>query len=425
MVRTYSRTMAVMAIALPLGSTVAVVGQTRAGAANRISTDIEFLAADALEGRGVGTAGLDSAASYIAGRFEETGLRPHHPLGFLQWFAIDSSAPAAAHAGLGGADVSNVVGVLPGWGDLASQAVVVGAHYDHLGYGGFGSLDSDSVNVVHNGADDNASGTAVMIEVARMLQARETDHARTVVFVAFTAEEMGLIGSSYYVNHPVVTSDSTYAMINLDMVGRLTDDKLAVFGAETAEEFPLLLDSINRGFAFDLAASGDGFGRSDQQSFFTAKIPVLHFFTGTHEDYHRASDDSHRTNAAGAARVAAFVAALTWNLATRIAPLTFVDAEPRQMTTSGGYGAYLGTIPDMTGSPNGVRLSGVRAGSPADEAGVRAGDIIVGIGEFDIADLYEMTDALRAHKPGQTVTVRVRRGDDVVELTATLGQRGG
>ncbi len=425
MVHTYSRTMAVIAIALPLGPTVAAVGQTGTGPADRISTDIEFLAADALEGRGVGTAGLDSAASYIAGRFEEAGLQPRHARGFLQWFAIDSSAPAAAHAGLGGADVSNVVGVLPGRGDLASQAVVVGAHYDHLGYGGFGSLDSDSVHVVHNGADDNASGTAVMIEVARMLRAREARNARTVVFVAFTAEELGLIGSAHYVKHPVVTSDSTYAMINLDMVGRLTDDRLAAFGAETAVEFPLLLDSVNRGFAFDLAASGDGFGRSDQQSFFTAKIPVLHFFTGTHEDYHRTSDDSHRINAAGAARVAAFVAALTWNLATRMEPLTFVDAEPPQMTTGGGYGAYLGTIPDMTDSPNGVRLSGVRAGSPADEAGVRAGDILIGIGEFDIADLYEMTDALRAHKPGQTVTVRVRRGDEVVELTATLGQRGG
>jgi membrane-associated protease RseP (regulator of RpoE activity) len=208
------------------------------------------------------------------------------------------------------------------------------------------------------------------------------------------------------------------------MVGRLSNDRLAVFGAATAEEFPLLLDSINNGFAFELAASGDGFGSSDQQSFFTAKIPVLHFFTGTHEDYHRTSDDSHRINVAGAARVAAFVTELTWNLATRIEPLTFVDAEPPQMAASGGYGAYLGTIPDMTESPNGVRLSGVRAGSPADEAGVRAGDILIGIGEFDIADLYEMTDALRAHKPGQTVTVRVRRGDEVVELTATLGERG-
>jgi Zn-dependent M28 family amino/carboxypeptidase len=420
-----TRTSALLALALlqqPAGVTWA---QTATTAADRIDADIAFLAADAREGRGVGTAGLDSAASYVARQFEAAGLLPHPAGGFLQRFTIDSSAPAAAHAGLGGVEVSNVVGIYPGRGNLADQAVVIGAHYDHLGYGGFGSLDPDSVRVVHNGADDNASGTAVMIEVARMLQSRSTANARSVVFVAFTAEELGLIGSSYYVNNPLVANDSTFAMINLDMVGRLTDERLAVFGVETAREFRPLLDSVNSQLGFDLAASGDGYGRSDQQSFFVAKIPVLHFFTGTHENYHRTSDDAERINAEGAARVAAFVAEVTWKLATRHEPLSFVDAEPPQMSTSGGYGAYLGTIPDMTDSPNGVRLSGVRNGSPADSAGIRAGDILVGIGEFDISDLYEMTDALRAHKPGETVLVRVRRGEEVVELTATLGRRGG
>ena len=420
-----TRISAVFALALLQHPTGVTWAQTATTAADRIGADIAFLAADAREGRGVGTAGLDSAASYVARRFEEAGLLPDGTGGFLQRFTIDSSAPAAAHAGLGGVAVSNVVGIYPGRGNLADQAVVIGAHYDHLGYGGFGSLDPDSVQVVHNGADDNASGTAVMIEVARMLQSRSTANARTVVFVAFTAEELGLIGSSYYVKNPLVANDSTFAMINLDMVGRLTDQRLAVFGVETAQEFRPLLDSVNSRLGFDIAASGDGYGRSDQQSFFIAKIPVLHFFTGTHENYHRTSDDAERINAEGAARVAAFVAEVTWKLATRNKPLSFVDAEPPQMSTSGGYGAYLGTIPDMTDSPNGVRLSGVRNGGPADAAGVRAGDILVGIGEFVVTDLYEMTDALRAYKPGETVTVRVRRGEEIVELTATLGRRGG
>ena len=398
---------------------------TTASAADRILMDIAFLAHDARQGRGVGTAGLDAAADYVANRFAEIGLTWGAGDGFLQAFTISESAPAAAHAGLGGVRVRNVVGILAGKGTLKDEAVVVGAHYDHLGLGGFGSLDPDSVNVVHNGADDNASGTAAMIEIARMLRAKSGDNVRTLVFVAFTAEELGLIGSDYYAKNPAFAGDSTFAMVNLDMVGRLVENRLAAFGAETAEEFAPLLDSINAGHGLTVAASGDGFGRSDQQSFYTLKIPVLHFFTGTHEHYHRTSDDTEFINADGTAAVASFVADLTGALATRPEPLTFVDAEPPQMTNAGGYGAYLGSIPDMTESPDGVRLSGVRAGSPGDEAGLQAGDILIGIGEFTITDLYEMTDALRAHKPGDEVVIRVRRGTEVLELDATLGRRGG
>ena len=419
------RDAAIVAIATQLACTGAASQAPAPTAPERIAADIAFLADDAREGRGVGTAGLDSAAVYIARRFEEAGLEPPSGHDFLQPFTIDTSAPAAAHAGLAGAAVSNVVGYRPGTGSLANQAVVVGAHFDHLGYGGFGSLDPDSVDVVHNGADDNASGTAVLMEVARKLRFRNADNARTLVFVAFTAEELGLIGSDHYVKNPIVPIDSTFAMLNLDMVGRLNANRLAAFGAETAGEFLGILDAVNGEYRFDLAASGDGFGRSDQQSFFAAKIPVLHFFTGTHENYHRTSDDAEHINVGGAAQIASFVADLAWHLATREDSLSFVDAEPPQMTTSGGYGAYLGTIPDMTESPGGVRLSGVRAGSPGDRAGLQAGDILIGLGEFAIANLFEMTDALRSHRPGDTVTLRVRRGEEVLELTATLGRRGG
>ena len=415
----------VFLLLLALSSGAAAQSSTMSSAATRILQDISFLADDARQGRGVGTAGLDAAAEYIADRFAEIGLAWGADGGFLQPFTISESAPAAAHAGLGSVPVRNVVGIIPGKGALKGQAVVVGAHYDHLGYGGFGSLDPDSVDVVHNGADDNASGTAVMIEIARTLREKSGDNVRTFVFVAFTAEELGLIGSDYYVKNPALGNDSTFAMVNLDMVGRMVENRVAAFGAETAEEFPSLLDSINADYQLTIAASGDGFGRSDQQSFFTQKIPVLHFFTGSHEDYHRTSDDTALINADGAATVASFVADLTWALATRRAPLSFVDAEPPTMTTSGGYGAYLGSIPDMTESPGGVRLTGVRAGSPADDAGIEAGDILIGIGDFTITDLYEMTDALRAYKPGDRVVIRLRRGDEVIEVEATLGRRGG
>ncbi len=402
-----------------------VTAQSSTTSAQRVRSHIAFLADDAREGRGVGTAGLDSAAQYIARRFAEIGLQEATTHGFLQRFTISPTATAAAHTGIGGAAVANVVGILPGRGALRNQTIVVGAHYDHLGYGGFGSLDPDSVHVVHNGADDNASGTAALIEVAQLLQPRSEANARSVVFVAFTAEESGLIGSDYYVKNPVMPNDSTFAMINMDMVGYLKDDRLTAFGAETAEEFTALLDSVNGPYGFQIAASGDGYGRSDQQSFFVEKIPVLHFFTGTHENYHRTTDDVDHINAEGAARVASLVADMTWNLATREVPLSFVDAEPPQMTTGGGYGAYLGTIPDMSESPGGVRLTGVRAGGPAETAGIQGGDIIIEIGDYEVADLYAMTEVLQKFKPGDTVTIRVRRGDEVLELEATFGRRGG
>ncbi|MCZ6856758.1 MAG: M20/M25/M40 family metallo-hydrolase [Gemmatimonadetes bacterium] len=401
------------------------VAQGSSAASDRIISHISFLADDAREGRGVGTTGLEDAAEYIAERFAEIGLQGGTADGFLQRFVISPTAPAAAHTGIGGVAVSNVVAIIPGRGSLRGQAVVVGAHYDHLGYGGFGSLDPDSVRVIHNGADDNASGTAALIEVARQIQARDGERVRSVVFVAFTAEEAGLIGSDYYVKNPIVPNDSTFAMLNMDMVGYLTDDRLTAFGAETAEEFSSLLESINVDYRFRISAIGDGYGRSDQQSFFVQKIPVLHFFTGTHENYHRTTDDADLINADGIARVASLVADLTWNLATRTEPLTFVDAAPPQVATSGGYGAYLGTIPDMSDSPGGVRLTGVRSGSPADQAGIRAGDIIIQIATFEVADLYAMTDALRALEPGDTVAIKVRRGDEVIEVEATLGRRGG
>lgn len=426
-------------VALSCAATVPLAGQTagtspRAGAdaatvaaAARIRSDISWLADDARDGRGVGTAGLDSAAQYLARAFARIGLDRPWSSGYLQAFRIDSSAPAAAHTGVGGDAVENVVGVLPGRGSMAGQVVVVGAHYDHLGFGGFGALDDpDSTGTVHNGADDNASGTAAVLEIARMLRRREAPNRRTIVFIAFTGEELGLIGSSHYVQHPVFPDDSTFAMVNFDMVGRLRGEKLTIFGVKTAEEFPGLVDSLNRRYRFHLAASGDGWGASDQASFYGAHIPVLFFFTGMHEDYHRSTDDVAKINAAGEARVAAFGADLVWSLATRATPLTFVDipAPPPSAYATGG-GAWLGTVPDMTESPGGVRLSGVRAGSPAETAGIKAGDIITLIGDTTVTDLYAMTRALGAYKPGDVVKVRVLRGGTPLEFTVTLGRRGG
>jgi hypothetical protein len=398
-------------------------------AAHRALNDLHYLADDAREGRGVGTRGLEEAGSYLARAFKTIGLAPGGDSGtYFQTFVISHDAPAAIHTDAGGKTIRNVIGVLRGRSPtLRNEIIVVGAHYDHLGYGGFGALDEpDSTGKVHNGADDNASGTTALLEVARRLVGRRPE--RTVLFIAFSGEELGDLGSGYYVAHPTVPMDSIYTMLNMDMVGRLRNAKLIVSGAATTKEFPALLDSLNRSGGsdprFDLRASGDGWGPSDHASFYAAKRPVLHFFTDLHGDYHRTTDDWDKINIVGLEAVADFVADAATTLADRRGALTFVDAPPPQASAGGsGYGAYLGTVPDMSGSPGGVRITGTRAGSPAEHAGLTAGDIITQIGAKTVANLYDMTDALRSHQAGDTVVIVVKRDTTLVRLTAVLGKR--
>jgi Peptidase family M28/PDZ domain len=388
--------------------------------------DIKFLSDDRLGGRMTGSPGADTAAAYLARRFAAVGLQPAAG-GWFQTFPIERDAPAAQHAHVAGLTGRNVIGLLPGRDPvLRNECIILGAHYDHLGLGGFGSLDPDSTGKVHNGADDNASGAAMLIEVAQRLAV--TPPARTVVFIAFSGEELGLLGSEHYVKHPVYPLSTTLAMLNLDMVGRLRQKRLIVYGVQTAKEFPKLLDSLNWYAGFDLKAQGDGYGPSDQSSFYAAGRPVLHFFTDLHEDYHRTTDDWQKINVEGFGQVATFVTGAVTALANRPRPLTPMTAPSAPVLTaplSPGYGAYLGTVPDMTDSPGGVRLLGVRAGSPAEQAGLRGDDIIMRIGDMDVRDLQAMTDALRSHKPGDTVDIVVRRGSQTTTLRATLTQRGG
>ncbi len=390
--------------------------------------DIRYLADDALAGRLTGTPGADSAAAYLARRFEQVGLQPAKG-GWFQTFTVAKQAPVAQHAHVGGLIGRNVIGLLPGRDPvLRNETVIVGAHYDHLGLGGFGSLDPDSTGSVHNGADDNASGSAMLIQIAQHLA--QSPPARTVIFIAFSGEELGLLGSSYYVKQPIYPLSSTLAMINLDMVGRLRDKRLIVYGVRTAKEFPALLDSLNWHAGFDLKARGDGYGPSDQSSFYAAGRPVLHIFTDLHEDYHRATDDWQKINPDGFRKVADFTTGLVTALANRPTRLTLVEAPPpppptASATPGSGYGAYLGTIPDMSDNPGGVRLVGVRAGSPAEQAGLRGDDIIVRIGDMDVPDLQAMTDALRSHQPGDSVDIVIHRGDQRTTVRARLGTRGG
>jgi len=398
-------------------------------ATGRIAEDVLYLSSDRLEGRRIGSAGADSAAAWIALRMEKAGLtRAPGSDSWYQSFIIAHDAPAAHGTGLAGVRGRNVIGVLKGKDPaLAGQYVVLGAHYDHLGNGGQGSLDPDSAGVPHNGADDNASGVAAVLEVARRLAANRP--ARSVIFVAFSGEEEGLLGSGHFVKFPPVPTDSMVAMLNFDMVGRLRDDKLIVYGVETAREWRGMIDSLNRVTKFSLTLQGDGYGPSDHTSFTLVKRPVLHFFTGTHSDYHRTTDDFAAINLDGILRVATMASDIARQIGDRRNVLTFVEsvkpvaAEGSSRTS--GYGAYLGSIPDMSTSPGGVALSGVRSGSPAETGGLKAGDVITRIGTHMVTDLQAMTDALRAYAPGDTVEIVYRREGSERRTQVVLGRRGG
>jgi aminopeptidase YwaD len=387
-----------------------------------IRRDIEFLASPALAGRLTGTPQNDSAAAYIARRYQALGLRALSPQ-YQQHFVARPPAHGSQSPSL---PTENVFALLPGRDrSLSNEYVIVGAHFDHLGTSTDGALDPDAKGAVRRGADDNASGTAAVLELARLLAVSPT--RRSIIFANFTGEEQGLLGSAYFADHLPVAVDSVDAMLNFDMVGRLKNDRLIVYGVATATELLALLDSANRAPSLKIAAQGDGFGPSDHSSFYAKNIPVLHFFTDLHDDYHRASDTPDKINAAGEARVVAYAERVLRAIADRPSRLTYVRvAAPVATGAREGSEVYLGSIPDMAGGEApGLRLTGVRAGSPADSAGLRAGDVIVELGGKPVKDLYEYSDALYSHKPGDAVDIVVLRDGNRVTLHVKLGRRSG
>ncbi|HEY5314099.1 MAG TPA: M28 family peptidase [Pirellulales bacterium] len=318
------------------------------------------------------------------------------------------------------AEVKNVIGVLEGEGPHADETIVVGAHYDHLGFGGEGSFVPEK-REIHNGADDNASGTADLIEVARRLSTRGKRLPRRVVFIAFTGEERGLLGSAYYCRHPLFPLDKTVAMLNMDMVGRLSDAKLTVQGVDTAKQFGEVLDKANAEYNFKITRQTGGFGPSDHSSFYGHKIPVLHFFTGIHKDYHRPSDDFDKINVPGMRQVAGLVTDVALALAEAESRPTYQESKrPPMAGGGGGDRPYFGSIPDFAPTEPGYGISGVTSGSPADKGGLKAGDIIIKLGESRIGNLEDFDSALRKHKGGDKVPVVVRRSGKELTLTVKL-----
>ena len=326
------------------------------------------------------------------------------------------------------ARADNIVGILPGSDPhLKNEHVVIGAHYDHLGFGHYGTRDSSTEGEIHHGADDNASGTAVLLHMAEQLAGANPKPARTTVFVAFSGEELGLFGSRRYVNDPPLALSTTTAMINLDMVGRLRDNRVTVFGARSAQALSGVVAEEARKVGLEIRES-DGVGRSDNLAFYNKKIPVLHFFTGSHADYHRPSDTWDKLNYDGMYRVANLALGTIWRIANGTDRLQFVALPSRPPGNETGDApatrTYLGSIPDYDGDDGGVKLSGVSPGSPAARAGLREGDVIVQFAGAKIQNIEDLMGQLSAKKPGDEVEIVVLRAGLRQTVKATLAARG-
>ncbi len=394
-----------------------------------VLNDIAYLSSDALDGRLTGTPGNDSAAAYIARRYAALNMVAALPGRYIQPF---EARPASdAHAGrTAPRKTQNVIAILQGSDPmLRSEYVVVGAHYDHLGRMPDFSLDPEAKDAIRNGADDNASGTAAVMELARLLSMHPP--RRSVIFANFSGEEFGLLGAAYLVDNLPVPRANVVGMINFDMVGRLKDNKLIVYGRGTGSELKPIVDSVNNAVSdahFSISGSDDGFGSSDHSAFYSKDIPVLHFFTDIHADYHKATDDVEKINAGGEARVIDLARGVIEAVANSPRRLTFVRMNPPQQTMSARQGSqvYLGSVPDMAaGDTPGLKLSGVRPGSPADLGGLKAGDLIVELAGKSVTDLYSYTDALYANKVGDKIRIVFMREGKRMETEVTLGKRGG
>lgn len=414
---------------------------------------VQELAAPEREGRGPGSTGLEDARKYVESAMKEMGLAPGNGAEWRQVFSTAGTPSEEVHVPAGVSwekiQLANVIGWLPGTGGgAATQAgsgeasgqsgapqgatgalpdpagssartLIVSAHIDHLGKAADGTI--------YPGADDNASGVAVLLEVARNLEERGP-FENAILFVAFDGEEAGLLGSRHYATNPIRPLDSTVAVINLDTVGRMEDRRLYALGAQSAPELEDALKGVNLGFGFDLAQTSVGIQASDQVPFQERGIPALQFTTGAHPDYHRPGDLPEEVHMEELGEITDFTTEVVAYLADLTEPLTFVppgakesiavppaDAKPRQVS--------LGTIPDFARESGGVLLTGVMPGSPAEQVGFQKGDILVGIGGMAVDNLADMSAALKSHQPGDEVEVEVQRDGTSIKKTVVLVER--
>ena len=333
----------------------------------------------------------------------------------------------------------NILGVIDGRGGLADQTLVIGAHYDHVGMGGEGSLAPGTI-AIHNGADDNASGAGALINIAdRMVAGLASQPAhRRVVFIAFTGEERGLLGSKHYVRNPRFPIEQSVAMLNMDMIGRMRDNELSVYGTESAESFNEVIERFNNTGVldqpFDLYKTASGFGPSDHNSFYEVGVPVLFFFTGLHSDYHRPGDDFDKLNLPDLNRVCDYVYAIATDLSTSAGRPRYLDtAKPiggvrRQLTVFLGVSvrntiAQLDANGQLMPGSDRLRLSAINERSPAESAGLRVDDVLLRFDDSEIHTLADLYDHLRKKNPGDPMSIDILRGGVTVSLRATLVPR--
>ncbi len=398
--------------------TLLFVGKTTAQTESQIHKDVVYLADDKLEGRATGSEGEKLATEYIAMRFKEMGLEPKGNNGYFQDFTF--TPKTHPHGKVNFSDTTsnkaitgrNILGYI---NNNAKQTIIIGAHHDHLGYGQEGSLYRGKEKLIHNGADDNASGVATLLNLAEKLT--KTNTGNNYLIMTFSGEEMGLLGSNYFVKNATINLDSANYMINMDMVGRLKEDNaLAIYGVGTSPIFKHIVNAYNDNFKLIIKESG--VGPSDHTSFYLNDMPVLHFFTGQHEDYHKPADDSDKLNYKGMETISNYI----FNIITDLddnGKLPFrktkneSDEAPRFKVT-------LGVVPDYMFDGKGMRIDGVSEEKPAQKAGLQKGDVVIQLGDNPITDMMGYMKALSKFNEGDTTTVKIERNGKTIEKPVTF-----
>jgi len=381
----------------------------------KILGHIKILSSDSLQGRGTGKEGEKMAAAYIQAQFKKLKLKPKGDnKTYLQSFTFKSGAHGEGEAGT----ANNVVGYLD---NKASTTIIIGAHYDHLGLGDQGSsLDANPQDKIHNGADDNASGVAGVIELARFLSTNKVKEKNNFLFLCFSGEELGLYGSKYFTEHSTIDLSSVNYMINMDMIGRLDiqSKNLLVHGTGTSPTWEPLLKKLAND-QVNIKTDSSGIGPSDHTSFYLKNIPVLHFFTGSHSDYHKPSDDWEKINSAGEATVLNLIAQIITS--TNDQPkLAFLQTKAKPMSSRSSFKVTMGIMPSYTSDGAGVKVDGVTEGKPGQKAGIQTGDVILQMGEIVISDIQKYMEALSKFEKGQTIPVKLKRGAEEVTVSVTF-----
>jgi Zn-dependent M28 family amino/carboxypeptidase len=379
-----------------------------------IKEDVAELASDTYEGRETGTKGEQAAAEYISKRFKDLGLKPKGTKAFYQIFSFKPKtdphsevvySTMAEDSTIRG---TNVLGFID---NKAENTIVIGAHYDHLGFGSEGSLYRGDEKAIHNGADDNASGVAVMLNLISNLKKANTSN--NYLFMAFSGEEEGLLGSNYFVKNPTLDLKNVNYMINMDMVGRLkSDSTLAVYGVGTSPRFKQTLMANNT--RFKLIEKESGVGPSDHTSFYLNDIPVLHFFTGQHEDYHKPTDDSDKLNYNGMEAISSYIFDVISDL-DKAGKLAFRKTKNESEEVP-RFKVGLGVIPDYLFDGKGMRIDGISEDKPAQKAGLLKGDVVVKLGDSTIIDMMSYMRALSVFDEDDSTKVIVDRNGEKLEF---------